>query len=105
VERIDNMLTEKLALEEQECEGNYNFYNKPVCTKGFRELFGEEFLLIIFAAIALINETYENPDYLQVLCYGDKKFWVIADFQKGEKVEDYKDVEYLYVTFLLPEEY
>ncbi len=99
------MLTEKLVLEEQECEGNFNFNNKPVCTKKFQELFGEDSSLIIFAAIALINETYENPDYIQVFCYGDKKFWVIAKFQKDERVEDYKNIEYLYVTFLLPEEY
>ncbi len=99
------MLLENLVLQEQECEGNYNFHSEPVCTKGFIERFGDIASELVYEALALINDTYQNPDWLQVFYYGNKKFWVISDFKRDVKVENYKGLKNLYVIFMLPEEY
>jgi hypothetical protein len=99
------MLLEKLVLQEQECEGNYNFHSETVCTKGFINKFGDIVPELVGEALSLINATYENPDWIQVFYYGDRKFWVISDFERGTEVEIYNGLKKLYVIFMLPEEY
>lgn len=99
------MLLEKLELQKQECEGNYNFHSESVCTKGFINKFGDIASELVDEALSLINVTYENPDWLQVFYYGDSKFWVISDFERGTEIENYNGYKKLCVIFMLPEEY
>ena len=46
------MLTEKIIMDEQEVSDNhYQFYGVPVvCTRTFKDTFGEEYALVAFAA-------------------------------------------------------
>jgi hypothetical protein len=99
------MLLEKLVLQEQECEGSYIFHSEPICTKGFIDKFGDIASELVDEALLLISITYENPDWLQVFYYGDRKFWVISDFERSTNVENYNEIKKLYVIFMLPEEY
>ncbi len=99
------MLLEKLVLHEQECEGNYYFPSEAVCTKGFVDKFGDVVSELVDEALSLINDTYKNPDWLQVFYYGNRKFWVISDLERGAEVEAYNVLKKLYVIFMLPEEY
>lgn len=105
-EGLIKMLKSKLILQEQEQEGDYKFTGvNLLATSNFVNTFLEEHGELMIRAICMINMTYENPDYLQVFVYGDKKFYVIADFTRDAKLEDYEDIEYFYVTFLMPEDY
>ena len=100
------MLKGKLYLENQECEGNYDFINitESYMTRGFAKKFGDEAKEIFSKALWMIDEKYSNTaDYLQSFVYelGDKKedkirFWMILN--------EYKNGVHI-VTALLPEEY
>lgn len=100
------MLKGKLYLNNQECEGNYNFIDvaESYMTQGFAKKFGNEAKEIFSKALWMIAEKYPNTaDYLQTFVYelGDKeedkiRFWMILD--------EYKNGIYI-VTALLPEEY
>lgn len=95
-----------VILEEQEVEGNAMFTGvQVVATKNFAETFGDGWEILAFIAIHKIVHTYENPGKLQVFRYKGKKFWVIADFERGDKLSDYDGLEYFYVTCLMPEDY
>lgn len=95
-----------VILEQQEREGNAMFKGAPiVATRNFVDTFCEEWMMLAYIALKKIITTYENPDRLQVLSYKGKKFWAIADFERGDKLSDYEDLEYFYVMFLMPEDY
>lgn len=101
------MLSEKPILCPQGCEGNYMFAGENLMvfvTPGFLDAFGSEAKLLAFASQCLILETYTNPDWLQIFTYKGIKYYCIADFERGDKVDDYKEVERFYITFLLPHE-
>ena len=98
------MLKNKITLQEQECEGSYDFHCKTSCTKGFLELFGDESLELTEVTLCLINNKYKNPDWMQVIYYGDKKFYVIAEYERNVMKETDSDKKN-YVTFMLPSEY
>jgi hypothetical protein len=102
------MLSEKIILLSQEQEGDYLFYGnevETVCTKGFKETFGDETDEIVHVSRYLISSTYENPDYLQKFTYKGITYWCIGEFHKEDKLEDYIEVSNFYITFLLPSEY
>lgn len=103
------MLKEELIILPQEQEGDYLFVGEDVrtiCTKNFLNKFGEhEAKELAFASQYLISETYENPDYLQRLSYKGTEFYVIGEFHRGDKPEDYIDTPYLYITLMLKEDY
>lgn len=90
-------------LKEQECDGDYNFNVRPVCTKGFLQTFGENTAWLISVSLQMIWKL-ARPDYLQVFTYEKKTYYCISDFREGETAEDYEGIEELYCTFLLPEE-
>lgn len=95
-----------VILEEQEVEGNAMFMGvHVVATWNFAETFGKEWEILAFIAIQKIVQAYKNPGRLQVLRYKGKKFWIIADFEEGDKLSDYDGLEYFYVTCLMPEDY
>lgn len=87
-----------LILEQQECEGNYDFESvQHFMTKGFQTAFGEFALAIATAAIVAIKEQFpNNADYFQVFEY------VFAN-QKRQKF--YLIHDEICATFLLPDEY
>lgn len=97
------MLTEKIVMNEQEFHDNhYQFFGVPmVCTKAFKETFGEDYIKVAFTAQQMIAEKYPNKnwDYLQTFTYRGIKFWCIADSDQNEKWEDE------HITFLLPSDY
>lgn len=99
------MLEQKLLLQEQECEGNYDFTCQSLCTKGFMSKFESIISELADETLRLINETYEKPDRLQVLFYGRTKFWVLANYEKECERCGYKKEADRYVIFMLPEEY
>lgn len=99
------MVLNDITLKPQECTGNYNFSCRPVFTRGFLQQFGDDAVKLALMALKLVNNTYKDPDRLQVLTYQGNTFWILADFERGAKAEDYEDIQYLYVTFLLPDEY
>ncbi len=100
------MLRHELKMLKQERRGDYKFRGVvPMATIGFRETFGDEWKEIILVALHKINTERKNPDYLQRFEYDNKKFWVISDFERGARLEDYVGVDYFYVTFLMPEDY
>lgn len=92
------MLKGTITLNDQECEGTYNFGNtEKYMTKGFKNRFGDEAEELIAQSIEKIMEKYpNNADYLQVLYYDDTKFYLIVD--------NYGNGRYI-LTVLLPEEY
>ena len=100
------MLKGKLYLNNQECEGTYDFLkvSQTFMTKGFAEKFGEEAKEIISKALWMIDEKYSNTaDYLQTFVYelGENKedkirFWFMLD--------DYGNNVWV-LTALLPDEY
>ena len=98
-------LSGELTLLPQETVGNYNFQLRLLCTRGFVNAFGNEFSVLVINALAMIQATYHNPDYLQVFQYKGTKFYCISEFEKGSTATDYDGLDALYVTFLLPEEY
>lgn len=63
------MLKGMITLNDQECEGTYNFLNtEKYMTKGFKNRFGDEAEELIAQSIETIVERYQNnADYLQVL--------------------------------------
>lgn len=87
------MLKGKLYLENQECEGNYDFINitESYMTRGFAKKFGDEAKEIFSKALWMIDEKYSNTaDYLQSFVYelGDNKedkirFWMILNEYKN----------------------
>ena len=87
-----------LILEEQECEGNYNFETvQHYMTRGFQIVFGEIALAIATAALVAIRELYpDNADYLQVFEYV---------FENQMKQKFFCIHDKTHVTFLLPDEY
>lgn len=97
------MLTEKIIMDEQEVSDNhYQFYGIPVvCTRTFKDTFGEEYALVAFAARQMIAEKYpeKNWDYLQTFSYKGIKFWCIADAKQREHQKEE------HITFLLPTDY
>jgi hypothetical protein len=98
----------KIEILKQEQEGDYLFLGegvKPVCTKGFIEAFGDEYIEVAFTSQYLVTETYPNPDYLQKYTYKDITYWCIGEFHKGDTPDMYIDTPFLYITFLLPNEY
>ena len=102
------MLKEKILILPQEQEGNYLFVGEglqAVCTKGFKEAFGDEFLQVAFTSQYLIAETYPNPDYLQKFTYKGITYWCIGEFHVGDTAKMYIDTPVLHITFLLPDEY
>lgn len=100
------MLKQELKMLKQERKGNYKFNGVvPVATRNFALTFGEEWREIVLRALHKINIEQKEPDYLQRFDYGDKRFWVIADFKEGARLEDYEGIDYFYVTFLMPEDY
>lgn len=96
------MLKGKIVLNDQECEGTYDFHKtEKYMTKGFQSTFGDEANEIYANAINMIMEKYPtNADRFQTLVYtldGMKtKFWLIID--------DYGNGVHV-LTALLPEEY
>ena len=92
------MLKGTITLNDQECEGTYNFLNtEKYMTKGFKNRFGDEAEELIAQSIETIVERYQNnADYLQVLYYDNTKYYLIVD--------DYGNDRYV-LTALLPEEY
>lgn len=103
---IEKMLRYELKMLKQEQKGNYKFNGVvPVATRNFALTFGEEWREIVLRALHKINTEQKKPDYLQRFDYGDKGFWVIADFKEGARLEDYEGIDYFYVTFLMPEDY
>lgn len=94
---------------EQEEEGNYRFCGIiAVCTANFKNTFGEETKELIEESLRMILEQEENPDYLQVFYYGDRKFYAISDFSWDtalEEIQNLTGIELPVVTFLLPEDY
>lgn len=103
---IEKMLRYELKMLKQEQKGNYKFNGVvPVATRNFALTFGEEWREIVLRALHKINTEQKKPDYLQRFNYGDKGFWVIADFKEGARLEDYEGIDYFYVTFLMPEDY
>lgn len=100
-------LQEVPCLQEQECEGNYNFVNnvKVLCTPGFEEAFDEEAPALALASQYMVAEKWNHPDYLQVFMYKGIKYWCIADFEMDADPEEYADIGQPYITFLLPSEY
>lgn len=97
------MLTEKIILNDQEVSDNhYQFFGVPiVCTPAFRDTFGEDHILVAFAAQQMIAEKYpdKNWDYLQTFTYKGISFWCIADADQKEHWEDE------HITFLMPSDY
>lgn len=89
----------------QEVEGDYNFDVRPVCTVGFANRFGEAATALVQNCLSTIKATYENPDRLQVFAYDGVKFYCVADFERGHTADEYEGVPYLYVIFMLPNEY
>lgn len=101
------MIVKQIEHMEQECEGNYNFSITSMevkCTRNFKNVFGDETEDITLKSINSINKKYKNPDYLQIFKYKGIKYYCISDFEKGYSASDYS-VPYLYVLFLLPEDY
>lgn len=92
------MLKGMITLNDQECEGTYNFGNtEKYMTKGFKNRFGDEAEELIAQSIETIVERYQNnADYLQVLYYDNTKYYLIVD--------NYGNGRYV-LTALLPEEY
>lgn len=92
------MLKGMITLNDQECEGTYNFLNtEKYMTKGFKNRFGDEAEELIAQSIETIVERYQNnADYLQVLYYDNTKYYLIVD--------NYGNGRYV-LTALLPEEY
>lgn len=100
------MLADFPVLKEQEVKGNYEFLNvRMVCTPGFMHTFGDETYELCSVSQKLILTQHPNADYLQVFEYQNHTYWCISDFEKGYKAEDYVNTPYLYITFLLPDEY
>lgn len=100
------MLKKQLIFREQEREGDYLFENvSAFITADFFRKFGDEALELVGISLCTILEMYENPDYLQVFFYGGVEYYVISDFRKGARLEDYENLDEFYVTFLLAEEY
>lgn len=92
------MLKGKLVIKKQEEEGNYKFVDvESYMTCGFKNVFGNDAVIIASLALDLIISTYpNNADYLQsfVYTYPDNRevcFWCINDVD--------------HITFLLPSEY
>lgn len=87
-----------LILNQQECEGNYDFEAvQHYMTRGFQLIFSELSLVIVADSLAAIREHYpDNADYFQVFEYVfpnhiRQKFYCIHDET--------------HVIFLLPDEY
>ena len=93
----------RITLYEQECcNQQYEFQNVPiVCTPAFIETFGEQYAIIIFLALEMIEMKYpkKNWDYLQTFSVEDKTFWIISDALQGRHHRDE------HITFLLPTDY
>ena len=92
------ILRGKVYIKEQETSGNYKFEGILTCmTRGFKNIFEDEAILIAGIALKLITEKYpDNADYFQTFEYHYNdgkivKFWCINDVD--------------HITFLLPEEY
>lgn len=90
----------------QETTGNWMFSGAhPVCTRGIVSAFGKETAALLMRSIVrIIDEAYDEPDYLQVFRFRNRVVYCIADFRKGDSVSDYQDIPFLYVTLLFPEE-
>jgi hypothetical protein len=89
-------LMAEITLQQQETEGDYYQYdnNPPItATKGFIETFGDVAPALAYAAVKKVIQTYDKPDYLQVMFYSNVKFYLC----------DHKD--YGGVTALMPEEW
>lgn len=100
------MLKYELELCEQEAEEDGLFDCEHICcTQNFKYVFKEETAELMFNALDLLKKTYEHKCHLQVFKYNGIKFYLIADFSVGDKPEDYEGIDYLYVTFLMPEDY
>ena len=100
------MLKHELKMLGQEQEGNCKFHGVvPFATRNFIETFGEEWREIALTALHKINTEQKHPDYLQVFEYNGERFWVISDFEDDAKLENYKGLDYFYITFLMPGDY
>ncbi len=95
---------EGLELLPQECEGDYNFNNRILVTRGFLARFREKASTLAYAAREeILKKDGDCADYLQVFRYDGEKFYIISDFRNGETEKDF-DLPYLYCTVLMPEE-
>ena len=85
--------TTTVQLLPQEQTGEYQFSGEIVMTANFHNTFDGNIFTVVLGAMELIRDRIESEgaDYLQVLTYMGKKFWVIDDV--------------MVVTFLMPEDY
>ena len=90
-------------LNEQECcNQRYEFQNVPiVCTPAFRNAFGDQYAIIIFLALEMLEAKYpeKNWDYLQTFTVDGVPFWIISDALQGRHDRE------AHITFLLPSDY
>lgn len=98
---INGLILEDQFEEDDGLPEDSEFIGVPIVyTHGFKEKFGDDYLLIGGKALELLIEKYplRNWKYLQVYFYGGIEFWCTSDAFQGKRVGNE------HITFLIPDE-